>query len=292
MIKTIFRLLLAAFPLGALLIGFSLPAYAQPSTALEIGIIPYLPTPTILERYKPLRNFLEHRLHEPVSMVTAPDYPNFIERTQRREYPFVITVAHAARLAELEAGYQPILRPGLDTYATLLVRKDSAFQDIKDLRGKTIATPGPYAIVSQLGADWLRKAGLKPGQDVTLQSNLTHTTTMHAVVADAADAAFISNRAFVAAKSDLKDHVRSLGQSKDSGVPGVVYLAHPALPAKRVTEVKAAILTFVQTPEGKAFVASLGYDTLREMKSGEMELLDPYMRDLKQVIAANKPIKQ
>lgn len=122
MIKTVFRRLLAAFPVGALLIGLPLPANAQPSNALEFGIIPYLPTPTILERYKPLRNFLEQRLHEPVSIVTAPDYPNFIERTQRREYPFVITASHAARLAELEAGYQPMLRPGWDTYATLLVK--------------------------------------------------------------------------------------------------------------------------------------------------------------------------
>ncbi len=292
MIKCVFRRLMAAFPVGVLLIGLSLPVNAQPSTALEIGIIPYLPTPTILERYRPLCNFLEQRLHEPVSIVTAPDYPSFIERTQRREYPFVITVAHAARLAELEAGYRPMLRPGWDTYATLLVRKDSAYQDIKDLRGKTIATPGPYAIVSQLGADWLRKAGLKPGQDVTLQSNLTHTTTMHAVVEGAADAAFISNRAFVAAKSDLKDRVRSLGQSKDSGGPGVVYMAHPALSAKRVTEVKAAILAFVRTPEGKEFVAGLGYDTLREMKTGELAVLDPYVRELKQVMAANKPVMQ
>ncbi|MEK6664367.1 MAG: PhnD/SsuA/transferrin family substrate-binding protein [Pseudomonadota bacterium] len=292
MIKRVFRRLMAVFSAGALLIGLSLPVNAQPSTALEIGIIPYLPTPTILERYKPLRTFLEQRLREPVSIVTAPDYASFIERTQRRDYPFVITVSHAARLAELEAGYQPMLRPGWDTYATLLVRKDSAFQDIKDLRGKTIATPGPYAIVSQLGADWLKKVGLKPGQDVTLQSNLTHTTSLHAVAEGAADAAFISNRAFVAAKSDMKDRVRSLGQSKDSGGPGVVYLAHPALSAQRVAAVKAAILAFIQTPEGKEFVASLGYDTLREMKSGEMEILDPYVRELKHVMAANKPAKQ
>ncbi|OFZ97555.1 MAG: hypothetical protein A2Z44_00395 [Betaproteobacteria bacterium RBG_19FT_COMBO_58_11] len=291
MIKTVFWLILAAFPAGALLIGFSLPAHAQLGHALEFGIVPYLPTPTILERYKPLRIYLEQRLHEPVSIVSAPDYPSFIECTQRRDYPFVITVSHAARLAELEAGYQPMLRPGWDFNALLLVKKDSAFQDIKDLRGKTIATPGPYAVVSQLGANWLRQAGLKPGQDVTLQPNLTHTTSLHAVVEGAADAAFISNRAFVAVKSDLKDRVRSLGQSKESGGPSVVYMAHPALSAKRVAEVKAAILAFVQTPEGKEFVASLGYDTLREMKPGELAALDPYVRELKQVMA-NKPAKQ
>jgi len=86
--------------------------------------------------------------------------------------------------------------------------------------------------------------------------------------------------------------VRSLGQSKDSGGPSVVYLAHPALSAKRVAAVKAAILAFVQTPEGKEFVASLGYDTLRDIKPGELAMLDPYVRELKQVMAADKPAKQ
>jgi phosphonate transport system substrate-binding protein len=288
MMMRFFRRMANTFPVGALLIGLSLPANALPNNRLEFGIIPYLPTPTILERYKPLHTYLELRFREPVSFVTAPDYPSFIDRTQRREYPFVITVSHAARLAELEAGYQPMLRPGWDFYAILLVRKDSSFKEIKDLRGKIVATPGPYAVVSQLGANWLRQAGLKPGHDVTLQSNLTHTTALHAVVEGATDAAFISNRAFVAAKSDLKDRVRSLGQSKESGGPSVVYMAHPAISAKRVAEVKAAILAFIQTPEGKAFMASLGYDTLREMKAGELAQLDPYVRELKQVMGVTK----
>lgn len=183
-----------------------------------------------------------------------------------------------------------MLRPGGDSYATLLVRKNSPYQSIQDLRGKLIATPGPYAIVSQLGANWLDRIGLKPGRDVFLQTSITHTTALHAVVTGEVDAGFISNRAFVAAKSDLKDQVRSLGQSKESGGPGVVYMAHPAVPAQRVAEIKEAVLAFIRTETGKAFVADLGYDTLREMKPGELAVLDPYMRELKQVML-NKTTK-
>jgi len=235
--------------------------------------------------------YLGQHMREPVNIVTAPDYASFIERTQRGEYPFVITVAHAARLAEVEAGYQPMLRPGWDTYVLLRVKKDSAVQDIKELRGKTIATPGPYAIVSQLGANWLRQVGLKPGEDVILQPNRTHTTSLHAVTEGAVDAGFISNRAFVAVKSDLKDSVRSLGQYKESGGPGVVYMAHPSMPKPRLGEINAAILAFVRTAPGKVFVANLGYDTLREIRPGELAVLDPFVRELRQVIAANKPAK-
>lgn len=48
--------------------------------------------------------------------------------------------------------------------------------------------------------------------------------------------------------------------------------------------IKDAVLAFVQTEAGKAFVAGLGYDTLREMKPGELAVLDPYMQELKQVM--------
>ena len=278
------------FSLSVLLIACALPGRAAAGQTLEFAILPYLPTATILERYKPLRDYLERRFREPVSIVSAPDYASFIERTQRGEYAFVITIAHAARLAEVEAGYRPMLRPGWDTYATLLVRKDSPYQDIKDLRGKIIATPGPYAIVSQLGGNWLSQVGLKPGRDVFLRTSITHTTALHAVVAGDADAGFVSNRAFVAAKSDLKGQLRSLGQSKESGGPGVVYMAHPSIPAQRVAAIKEAVLAFVQTEAGKAFVAGLGYDTLREIKPGELVVLDPYVRELKQVML-NKTAK-
>lgn len=288
--ETIFQRFLSVFLPGALCIGLSFPLSVQASKGLEIAIFPYLPTPTLLERYQPLRIYLQQQLGESVTLVSAPDYPSFFERTQRREYQIVITAAHAARWAEVEAGYRPLLRPGFDTNAILLVRKDSWYRDIKDLRGKTIATPGPFAIVSQLGAEWLRKAGLNPGQEVTLQSNFTHATAMHAVAEGVTDAALISNRAFVAAKSELKDRVHSLGQSKDGG-PGVVYLAHPAMSEQRVAAFKAAVLTFVKTPEGKAFVASLGYDTLREIKPGELAMLDPYVRELKLLMSANQSTK-
>lgn len=282
--KSVFWKCRVEFSLGVLLIAWALPGHAQTIGALEFGILPYLPTATILERYQPLREYLERRFREPVSIVSAPDYASFFRRTQRGEYALVITASHAARLAEVEAGYRSMLRPGWDTYATLLVRKESPYQDIKDLRGKKIAAPGPYAIVSQLGANWLNQVGLVAGRDVFLRTSITHTTALHAVVAGETDAGFISNRAFVAAKSDLKDHVRALGLSKESGGPGVVYMAHPAIPAQRVAAIKEAILAFVQTEAGKAFVAGLGYDTLREMKSGELARLDPYVRELKQVM--------
>jgi len=243
--------------------------------------MPYLPARILLEHYKPLRVHLERSLRRPVTLFTAPDYQTFIARTQRREYAFVVTVAHAARLAELEAGYVPMLRPAMDTHAIVLVARDGPIRSIADLRGKRVAIPDTLAIVTQLGAEVLRSHGLKPGEDVTLYTAATHSTAMHAVLAGEAEAAVISDRAFIAAASDLKQELRTIATS-GSGVPGVVYLASPAVPQTLVAEITQAILGFAnETPNGRQFLESLGYDALRALKPDELAVVDGYVAPLK-----------
>jgi phosphonate transport system substrate-binding protein len=256
---------------------------------MELAIVPYLPARILLERYKPLRVYLERSLRRPVTLFTAPDYQTFIARTQRREYTFVVTVAHAARLAELEAGYVPMLRPAMDTHAILLVARDGPIRSIADLRGRRVAVPDNLAIVTQLGAEVLRSHGLKPGEDVTLYTATTHSTAMHAVLAGEAEAAVVSDRAFIAAASDLKQELRAIATSA-SGVPGVVYLASPAVPGALVAEITQAILGFAnETADGRKFLESLGYDALRALKPDELAVVDGHVAPLKAELRRKQP---
>jgi len=280
------KVVLACLMLAALA---SHAAPAPPPQGMELAIVPYLPARILLERYKPLRVYLERSLRRPVTLFTAPDYQTFIARTQRREYTFVVTVAHAARLAELEAGYVPMLRPAMDTHAILLVARDGPIRSIADLRGRRVAVPDNLAIVTQLGAEVLRSHGLKPGEDVTLYTATTHSTAMHAVLAGEAEAAVVSDRAFIAAASDLKQELRAIATSA-SGVPGVVYLASPAVPGALVAEITQAILGFAnETADGRKFLESLGYDALRALKPDELAVVDGHVAPLKAELRRKQP---
>lgn len=262
-----------------LCLGFSSPARA--AEPLELAILPYLPGRAVLELYKPLRIFLESRLGVTVALVTAPDVPTFMRRTQRREYAFVITSSHAARLAQLEAGYIPLLRPNRDSQLLLLTKNSSTINRISDLRGTKIAFPDPLALVSLVGAATLRSHGLISGRDFTLLSENNHASAMHAVLAGDADAAIVSDRAFIAAISSVKQQLKEIAVPT-AGFPGVVYLAADNVPAARVNAVVAAILAFVnETPQGKQFMASLGYDTLRPLMRDELNTMDVFLPDLR-----------
>ena len=89
---------------------FALGGASADNTTIEIGILPTLSTRTILATYQPLREYVEEKLGQPVTLVTAADYRTFLDRTQRGEYRFVVTAPHYARLAQSEAGYVPMVR--------------------------------------------------------------------------------------------------------------------------------------------------------------------------------------
>lgn len=256
----------------------------QPSQAaeqLELAILPYLPGRAVLELYKPLRIYLENRLAMPVTLVTAPDVPTFMKRLHRREYSFVITSSHGARLAQLESGYVPLLRPNRDTHLLLLVRNNQKISSIADLRGKSVAFPDPLAFVSLLAMDLLKTAGLEPGKDFVPVSQNNHASAMHAVIAGEADAALVSDRAFVAAISSVKQQLKDI-TVPSMGFPGVVYMAKDSVPSARVEAVVSAITVFVnETPQGKQFMNALGYDTLRPVGREELASMDPYLPALR-----------
>jgi phosphonate transport system substrate-binding protein len=244
---------------------------------LELGVAPFLPARTIVQNYQPMRAYLEQHLQEPVLFVTAPDYKSFYERTQRREYPIIITVANAAYLAYAESGYVPMLRPIIDTRPVLVVPKSSNLTRVQNLRGKTVALPDPLAIIAMQGVQMLREAGLDPGKDVNLKHLPNHSTAVNHVIAGEVAAAIVSDRALLQMPTATQAGVRVIQTWEKGAAPGVVYLASPALPRERVAQLTQAILKFVrETPDGREFIMKLGYGGLVPATKQDLEPLAPY----------------
>jgi len=256
---------------------------AAADAALEIAVFPYLSTRAVIELYNPIQEHLEKRLHRPVLFVTAPDMRTFVERTQRGEYRFVLTAPHFARLAQREAGYKPLLRVKAELQGLLVVDKDSPFRRIGDLRGQTVVTPDRLAIAATLGIQMLRASGLKPGENVTLQTSSSHNSAVLSVQKKESAAAITATGALQQMPLELRSSVRILGKS--DGVPNIMYLAHPGVPLAEVMRVRDALLDFADnTPEGRAFMDSTGFVGWRSPTAKEMSRLDPYANDVKDML--------
>lgn len=270
----------------ALSFGLCLPCVpaAEPIPPLEIAILPYLSTRAVLNTYAPMRVYLERRLHRPVLLITAPDMQTFVQRTQQGTYGYLITAPHFARYAQREAGYRPFLRVKSMLYGTLVVSKNSDIQSISDLRGKIVATPDKLAIISMLGLELLRSKGLHPGKDVEVRATTSHNSAVLSVQRGWAAAAVTSATALKQMPDELRNSVRELATT--AHVPHLMYLARGDIPVVEVNKLSAILREFVEnSPEGKVFITNTGYGGLRKPTAGELKQLDPYVQDLKDLLA-------
>jgi len=271
-----------------LLLLIATSAWAVPDKVqYELAFTPFLPVRTMIMNYQPMRAFLEMRLQEPVTLVTAPDYKTYNERLSQHEYPFVITVANAAYLAHAEHGYVPMLRPSIPTRPALVVAAHSDLKSIKQLRGTTLAMPDALAIVAMQGVQMLREAGLHPERDVNIKYTANHAAAVNHVISGEALAAIVSDRALLQMPQATRNAVRVL-QTWDAGaVPGVVYLAAPHVPRERVERLRQAILEFVRDTEaGRELMKNLGYGGLVPIGAEDLKPLAPYGAQLKAMLEA------
>lgn len=277
MARTIGRGLLAAWIVICALA--SPQAVAQPGP-LEIGIFPLLSVRTLMERFQPMRDELEKSLQRPVTLITAPDFRNFVERTQAKQYRLVITAPHFARLAQKKAGYRPILQPINPMMGVFFVRKESKITSVSELKGSVIATPDPLALVTALGELEMKKHGVFPGKNAYFLSLPTHNAAILALQHGQVDAALASNYQFMQLKPEERAELRQLGVTEQLPAPFVI-LAGPTMPEAEALAIRQAILDFAEkTPAGKGFLERTGYQGFEAATETDMKHLDPFLPGL------------
>lgn len=262
-------------------------AQPVPTRGYELAFTPFLPVRTMMQNYQPMRSYLEKRLHEPVTLVTAPNYRSYVAQLRMRAYDFVITSANSAYLAYAEFGYIPLLRPVNYTSPTLVVAKDHPLSSAKELRGAIVSVPDAMSIVAMQAETMLRDAGLDPHHDVILKYMPNHSAAANYVLSGEATAAIISDRALAQMPDTIRNALRVVDTWKAGAAPGVIYLANPRLPPQRIQAMKQAILAFVQdTAEGKEMMLRTSYAGLVDAKEEEFKALESYGLQLKKALAA------
>lgn len=253
----------------------------------ELAFTPFLPVRTMMQNYQPMRTYLEARLQEPVTFVTAPDYKAYNQRLHQHEYPFVITAANSAYLAYAEDGYVPMLRPIIPTRPVLVVAVHSKLKNIKELRGATLVLPDSLSVVAMQGVHMLSEAGLRPGSDIKIKYTANHAAAVNYVVSGESLAAIVSDRALLQMPKITREAVRVLHTWDAGAVPGIVYLAAPHVPQARVDRLRKAILEYVRdNAAGRELMKSLGYDGLVAATSEDIKPLAPYGAQLKAAMDA------
>lgn len=242
--------------------------HAAPAAEFSFGVFPNFSARVLVETYQPLGNYLGGALGQPVHLESAPDFFTFHERTLAGDYDLVLTAPHMAWLAWKEGGYKPILIYKEPVRGFVVVRTDSPYEDLPDLRGKRIAIPDPNAVVNIRMEKILAQAGLGLGRELTVTEAGSHTNAATYVDERQADAAIVGYFPFKRLPQTMQDKLRVLAETP--ALPGLVFLVRPRTPAAREQAIRQAIEKFMLGEEGQAFLRKTGAGGVRPLNKNEL----------------------
>lgn len=265
-----------------LLLGLLLAGFPGLVMAFTVGVLPIHTSRVLVERYEPLRTYLERTLHQPVRIESAPDFARFHVRTLRGDFDLTITAAHFARIAQKDLGFQPLAQFQPDHDSLLIYSAERPLAGAGDLKGKQLAVIDRLAITVMAALHYLDEQGLEPDRDYRVAEHRTHAGVAHSLVSGLSAAAVTTSQGMLQIPEDVR---RKLVVHKHiADIPAFVFLAKPDLPRPSADRLRALLLDFPREAEGIAFLGQTGYTTLRPASEAIMKRADGYLKQTRKVL--------
>ena len=277
-VKRAWLAMLAGLCLGL----FASPLWAQAAKgSFGIGVAPHTSARVILEMYQPLRAHLEKALGMPVEILTAPDFTEFARRAINQDYDLAITTGHQARLLQTDARYTPLLTYRAEFKAVAIVVKGKVKKPA-DLHGAKALGLSSTSLVTLWGQHWLKSSGLS---DVPVTYVSAADSVAQLLLAGDASVGFVSLANFQKLAPDVQAGLSILAESP--AMAGRVY----ALNSRRAAlkgKVDAALASFAESAEGKAYFERNKLDGYRKLKPKELDAMDPFAAEVRQTLKQAK----
>jgi phosphonate transport system substrate-binding protein len=260
-----------------------LPFSAQATPAFTLGVLPVHSARILAERYEPLRAYLEDHLKQSVRIESAADFARFQARTLRGDYDLTITAAHFARLAQKDAGFQPLVQFTPDHDALLIYSSEHPLAGVGDLRGKQLAVIDRLAITVMAALSYLEEHGLEADRDYRIAEHRTHASAAYSLISGLSAAAVTTSQGLLQIPEDLRRKL--VVQQHIADIPAFVFLARPDASSARVERLKKLLLAFPAEAEGIDFLGQTGYTEIVEANEARMKRVDGYLKLTRKALA-------
>lgn len=266
-----------------LLLPFGQIAAQQPP--LRMALIPYLSPNILVPLFQPLATHLAKDIGRSVDLYTAPSIRSHVERILKPDFDIIFTAPHMGRLSQLDAGYVPIGSFERPLKGIITVRSDGPIDDVIHLKGRTIAINDRLVLNSILTLQELEKRGINLS-DIKVVPAASQNSAILSVIAGDVDAAITVNFALSLIPEEQLRKVRILLQTGDvANMPSTLILAHPLMPTDLQSKLRASLLRFAKTEEGKQFLISSSYSNVVSINPEHVKNLDIYLPELRRLLA-------
>ena len=259
-------------------------AESPPLPVLEMGLLPNVSARLLLARYQPLRDYLARVSNHRVQISAAPNWNVFHQRSLALVYDLVVTAPNLARLAQLDAGYTPVVSYAPPMKGLLVFASARPMQSLGQLRGQSLALSNPQSLVALRGMQWLAENGLQRDRDFKTVSTPADDSVGSVLIRGDAIAAMLSGGEYRVIPETMRSQLQVLLSFAD--VPGFVLMASPRLGAAQARSIQEHLLAFAAaSDEGKAFFTSTGFTAMTEPAPGLMQSLHAYVAATRQLMA-------
>jgi phosphonate transport system substrate-binding protein len=184
-----YRKLVSLLAITLLATAYNPATHSKPQTdRCALGVFPFLSAQRLENIFAPIAAELGKAVDCEFRYKSAPNFRSFMDRLRQRQYEVAfVQPFDYVRLAATH-GYIPLAAQNASLVSIVVVRQDSGFTTLADLKGKTIALPPAVAAVSYLTKVALEDAGLDPASDVKLVYTKNHGSCLQQVLIGKASA--------------------------------------------------------------------------------------------------------
>lgn len=258
--------------------GTARAVHAPPDTAPSpyvFGVFPHLAVARLEKIYAPMAADFGRVLERQVYFRTKPSFEKFMAELRKQTYdivfvqPFDYVWAH-------EYGYLPLARRSEPLTAQIMVSEDSRYNDLKDLKGATLALPPAEAAVSHLTKMALMDAGIDPQQNVRLQYTKSHDSCLQRLLIGSVDACGTAAGPVRYFQTHMKVNFRILGKSQT--IPHALIAVHARVPETERERLRATILSWADSPDGRKLLERGELKPFQAVADAEYDVVRKYWR--------------
>ena len=246
------RLFLAT---GLLLTAAVGAAESPAGPVYSFGVVPQQSATELARTWVPLINLLQAKSGLQLRFATAPDIPSFERRLAAGDYDFAYMNPYHYTVFHRQPGYQVFAKEKDRLLkGIVVVRKDSPYQALADLRDQTVVFPAPASFAATV----LVRASFA-GQHIAITPKFvsSHDSVYFNVARGFYPAGGGVIRTFENLEPATRDQMRILWTSQ--GYTPHAIAAHPRLAAGTVKRLQEAMLALDNDPDGRAVLEGIGF---------------------------------
>jgi len=241
---------------------------------ITLGFFPLISTVALYKRFGPLAKYLSDELGKPVQLKTAKNFPTFVKRTSQRAYDIVITAPHFAVRANDSKKYQITSTLLSKVQQLVVVHKDSPINSIDELAGLEVATPPAKALMTKMGKDMFKKAGME-GERSPIYTAFTSHNAANKSVTDGKIKAAIASSNIIRKAMKKGAPLKIIG--KGLQFPNMATLIATDIDKETVLSVVDALVKMKNSEKGRATLKKIGFPGYRKVNASDYEVVRPYL---------------